>query len=76
MTKTYHRPTFVQYKKSDINLFSLNNMKKKSIREKKNNRRKKNKIENILNGKKLKEKKIVIGVLDVALLCPIHGVIL
>jgi hypothetical protein len=51
-------------------------MKKKSIREKKNNWRKKNKIENILNGKKLKGKKIVIGVLDVALLCPIHGVIL
>jgi hypothetical protein len=28
MTKIYHRPTFVQYKKSHINLFSLYNMKK------------------------------------------------
>jgi hypothetical protein len=29
MKKDYHHPTFVQYKKSLINLFSLYNMKKK-----------------------------------------------
>jgi hypothetical protein len=27
--KNYHRPTFIQYKKSLINLFSLYRMKKK-----------------------------------------------
>jgi hypothetical protein len=35
MKKKFHHPTFVKYKKSHINLFSLYNMKKKSIREKK-----------------------------------------
>jgi len=74
MTKTYHRPTFIQYKKSHINLFSLNKMKKKSIREKKRKlKEEKNKIKNILNGKKLKGKKLVISVLDTTLLCAIHG---
>jgi len=44
MTKNYHHPTFVQYKKSHINLFPLYNMKKKSIREKKKNLKRKKKL--------------------------------
>jgi hypothetical protein len=64
MTKYYHHPTFVQYKKNHINLFPLYNMKKKSIREKKKKlKREKNKIGNILKGKKLKGKKLVVGLL-------------
>ena len=47
---------------------------KNLIREKKKNlKRTKNKIENILKEKKLKEKKLVAGVLSAALLCTIHG---
>ena len=48
--------------------------KKNSIREKKKNwKRKKHKIVNILEGKKIKGKKSVAGVLGVTLLCVIHG---
>jgi len=46
--------------------------KKNSIREKKK-KVEKNQIENILKGKKLKGKKLVVGVLSAALLCIIHG---
>ena len=73
MTKNYHHPTFVQYKKSHINLFLLYVIKKKSIREKKKIKEEKNKIGNIIKGKKLKEKKLVAGVLGAALLSAIHG---
>jgi hypothetical protein len=49
-------------------------MKKKfNKRKEKKVKREKNKIGNILKGKKLKEKKLVVGVLDVALLCIVHG---
>jgi hypothetical protein len=66
MKKILSSPNFVQYKKGHINLFSLYNIKK-SIREKKRNlKRKKNKIENILKGKKLKRKKFVVCVLGAA----------
>ena len=41
MKKNYHHPTFVQYKKSYINLFSLYSMKTKTTREKKKNSREK-----------------------------------
>jgi hypothetical protein len=61
----------VQYKKHLINLFSLQYEKKK--REEKEIKRKKNKIKNILRGKKLKGKKLVAGVLGTTLLCTIHG---
>jgi hypothetical protein len=48
-------------------------MKKKlNKRKEKNFKRKKNKIRNILNEKKLKGKKLVVGVLGAALLCAIH----
>jgi hypothetical protein len=69
MKKYYHHLTFVQYKKGDINLFSLYSMKKKSIREEKKIKEEKNEIENIIKGKKRKGKKLVAGVLDAALLC-------
>jgi hypothetical protein len=49
-------------------------MKKKiNKRKEKKVKREKNKIGNILKGKKLKGKKLVVGVLDVALLCVVHG---
>jgi hypothetical protein len=66
MKKILSSPNFVQYKKDHINLFPLYNIKK-SIREKKRNlKRKKNKIKNILKGKKLKRKKFAVGVLGAA----------
>jgi len=58
MKNIYHHPNFVQYKKSQINLFPLYNIKKNSIREKKFFLRKNNKIGNILKGKKSKGKEI------------------
>jgi lipid II:glycine glycyltransferase (peptidoglycan interpeptide bridge formation enzyme) len=74
MKNNYYHPTFVQYKKSHINLFHLYSMKKTSTREKKKNlKRKKNQIRNILKGKKIKGKKLVAGLLGAALLCIIHG---
>jgi hypothetical protein len=73
MTKNYYYPTFVQYKKHHINLFSLYSTKKNQLEKIKKLKRKKNKIENILKGKKLKGKKLVVDVLDAALLSVIHG---
>ena len=70
--KNYHHPTFVQYKEISINLFSLYNMKKKIREKKKIVRGKEHKIGNILEGKKLKGKKLVADILDTALLCVIH----
>jgi len=50
-------------------------MEKKSIRKKKKNlKRKTHKIRNILKEKNLKGKKLVVGLLGVALLCAIHGI--
>jgi hypothetical protein len=66
--------TFVQYKKSHINLFPLYNIKKINKRKRKKFKEEK-KIENILKGKKLKVKKFVVGVLGAAPLCSIHGAI-
>jgi hypothetical protein len=48
-------------------------MKKKLNKKKKFKRKKK--IRNILKGKKLKGKKLVVGILDDALLCVILGAI-
>jgi hypothetical protein len=59
MTKNYHHPTFVQYKKSHINLFLLYSLKNKfNKRKEKNLKRKINKIGNILKRKKIKAKEI------------------
>jgi hypothetical protein len=73
MTKYYHHPTFVQYKKNHINLFPLYNMKKKSIREKKK-KFKEGKKQNwkYLKRKKIKGKKISCWCIG-SLLCAIHG---
>jgi hypothetical protein len=48
---------------------------KKKLNKKKQFKRKKNKIRNILKGKKLKGKKLVVGILDDALLRVILGAI-
>ena len=45
MTKNYHHPTFVQYKKSHINLFLLYGMKKNQLEKRKKLKRKKIKLE-------------------------------
>jgi len=66
MTKKYHHLTFVQFKKNHINLFSLYNIKKNSMIEKKKNWK-------YLKRKKLKEKKLVAGVFGTSMLCVIHG---
>jgi hypothetical protein len=51
--KKNHHPTFIQYKKIQINLFSLYSMEKKlNKRKEKKLKRKKTKIENILKEKK------------------------
>ena len=45
----------------------------KKFNERKKFKKEKNKIGNILKGKKLKEKKLVVGVLSAAPLCTIYG---
>jgi hypothetical protein len=72
MKNNYHHPIFLQYKKV-INLFPLYNMKKKFNKKIKKIKRKKNKIRNLLKGKKLKGNKLVVSVLSGVLLCAIHG---
>ena len=62
--------------KSQQFIFSLQYEKTiKKEKRKKKFKRKKNKIRNILKEKKLKGKKLVVGILDDALLCAIHGAI-
>jgi hypothetical protein len=72
--KTYHHPTFVQYKKKFHQfIFSLQ-YGKKNKRKEKRFKEEKNKNGNTLKGKNLKGMKLVTGVLGVALLCAFHGV--
>ena len=71
MKKTYHHPTFVQYKKKSlINLFPPYSMKKNKTKEKKLKREKNWKF---LKRKKIKGKKLVASVLGAALLCSFYG---
>jgi len=58
MTKNYHHPTFVQYIKSHINLFLLYSTKKNQLEKRKKIKEEKNKIGNIIKGKKIKGKEI------------------
>jgi hypothetical protein len=74
MTKYYHHPTFVQYKKKSHQFISsLQYEKKKSIREKKK-KFKEGKKQNwkYLKRKKIKGKKISCWCIG-SLLCAIHG---